>query len=408
MIRRNKECVAMLLAGGQGSRLEVLTQKVAKPAVHFGGKYRIIDFTLSNCVNSGIDTVGILTQYRPLELIKYVGSGRPWNLDRNFGGVHILPPYARAESSDWYRGTANAIYQNIEFIDEFAPSYVLVLSGDHIYKMDYSAMITAHKKNQADVTVSVFNVPLDEASRFGIVINDDDGRITDFEEKPKNPKSTCASMGVYLFSWPVLRDALIKDEANPDSGNDFGHDLLPMLLNQGKRMFSYEFDGYWKDVGTLNSLWDANMDLINPRVPMRLDDSTFKIFSKTEALPPQYISSESVVTNSSISEGCEVYGTVDFSVLSTGCYVGPHAVVRDSVIMPNARIEEGAVVQYSIVGAGVTVGKNARVGRRPEDYPDRDQWGLAVIGYDLHIGENADIPCKSVIYHDIPEGGTAE
>ncbi|MCQ2446658.1 MAG: glucose-1-phosphate adenylyltransferase [Clostridia bacterium] len=402
MIRQNKECVAMLLAGGQGSRLEVLTRKVAKPAVHFGGKYRIIDFTLSNCINSGIDTVGILTQYRPLELIKYVGSGRPWSLDRNHGGVHILPPYARANSSEWYKGTANAICQNIEFIDEFSPKYVLVLSGDHIYKMDYSRMIAAHEKNNADVTISVINVPRDEASRFGIVISDETGRITEFEEKPKNPKSTCASMGVYLFSWDTLRKALLADNANSASSNDFGHDVLPMLLNEGARMFTYEFEGYWKDVGTLDSLWDANMDLINPRVPMRLDDPDFRIFMKTSALPPQYISSDAVIADSFVSEGCEVYGNVDFTVLSTGCYIGKNAVVRDSVIMPDAVIEEGAVVQYAIVGEGVRVGKNAVVGSRPEDSPNRDDWGITVIGYDLKIGENAVVPCKKVIAEDVP------
>jgi len=404
MIRHNKECVAMLLAGGQGSRLEVLTKSVAKPAVHFGGKYRIIDFPLSNCVNSGIDTVGVLTQYRPLELIKYVGSGRPWSLDRNDGGVHILPPYAKANSSQWYSGTANAICQNIEFIDEFEPEYVLILSGDHIYKMDYSKIIAQHKKTQADVTVSVINVSLEEASRFGIVIPDENGRIVDFEEKPKKPKSTCASMGIYLFSWKVLRDALLEDDANPDSGNDFGHDLLPMLLRQGKKMYTYEFEGYWKDVGTLDSLWDANMDLINPKVPMQLDDSNFRIFMKTPALPPQYIAEEAVLTNSFVCEGCEVYGQVDFSVLSAGCQIGKGAVVRDSVLMPDVTVEEGAVVQYAIVGAGSTIKKGAVVGSRPEDAEDISKWGLAVLGYDLTVGEGATVPAKSVIAEDIPEG----
>ena len=403
MMRHNKECVAMLLAGGQGSRLEVLTKKVAKPAVHFGGKYRIIDFTLSNCINSGIDTVGVLTQYQPLELIKYVGSGRAWDLDRYYGGVHILPPYARAKSSSWYRGTANAIYQNLEFIDEFSPEYVLVLSGDHIYKMDYSKMIAAHKKNKADVTISVINVPRDEASRFGIVISDGEGRITEFEEKPKNPRSTCASMGVYLFSWPVLKAALLRDEADDTSENDFGNNVLPMLLRDGARMFTYEFEGYWKDVGTLDSLWDANMDLINPSIPMSLDDPTFRIFMKSQALPPQYISSDAVITNSFVSEGCEVMGTVDFTVLSTGVTVEKGAVVLDSVIMPDAVIEEGAVVQYAIVGSGAHIKKNARVGGRPEDYPDRDKWGISVIGYDLTIGEGAVVPCRKVVFEDVPE-----
>ena len=403
MMRHNKECVAMLLAGGQGSRLEVLTKKVAKPAVHFGGKYRIIDFTLSNCINSGIDTVGVLTQYQPLELIKYVGSGRAWGLDRYNGGVHILPPYARAKSSSWYRGTANAICQNLEFIDEFSPEYVLVLSGDHIYKMDYSRMIAAHKKNKAVVTISVINVPRDEASRFGIVISDETGRITEFEEKPKNPRSTCASMGVYLFSWKVLKDALLRDEADPDSENDFGKNVLPMLLGEGARMFTYQFEGYWKDVGTLDSLWDANMDLINPSIPMSLDDPTFRIFMKTQALPPQYISQDAVITNSFVSEGCEVYGNVDFTVLSTGVTVKKGAMVQDSVIMPDAVIEEGAVVQYAIVGSGVHIGKNARVGARPEDYPDRDKWGISVIGYDLTIGDGATVPCKKVVFEDVPE-----
>lgn len=400
MKKHEKECVAMLLAGGQGSRLGVLTRNVAKPAVHFGGKYRIIDFTLSNCANSDIDTVGVLTQYQPLELINYIGSGRPWGLDRNIGGVHILPPYAKAKSSEWYKGTANAIYQNLMFIDEYEPKYVLILSGDHIYKMDYSKMIEEHEKNGADVTISVYDVPIDEASRFGVVISDEGGRITEFEEKPANPKSTQASMGVYVFNWEKLREALIKDEAKSDTSNDFGHDILPMMLAEGSKMFVYKFDGYWKDVGTLDSLWEANMDLINPNIPIKLYDPDSKIFMKTMALPPQYIAPSAVITNSIISEGCEIYGTLDFTVLSTGCCIGKEAVVRDSVIMPDVTIEEGAIVQYAIIGSGVTIGKDSVIGSRPEDIEDPDNWGLTVIGDSVNLEPGTTVPCKTVVSQD--------
>lgn len=396
-----KECIAMLLAGGQGSRLYVLTHNIAKPAVPYGGKYRIIDFPLSNCINSGIDTVGVLTQYQPLELNEYIGSGQPWDLDRMNGGVHVLPPYQKSTGSDWYKGTANAIYQNLNFIDRYNPEYVLVLSGDHIYKMDYSQMLEEHKKNNADCTIAVLEVPMEEASRFGIMNADEDGKIYEFEEKPAQPKSNLASMGIYIFNWSKLKSYLIEDENDPQSSKDFGKNIIPKMLANDERMFAYRFDGYWKDVGTIDSLWEANMDLLNPNVPLELYDPNWKIYSRNPVMPPHYISREAVVQNSMITEGCEVYGTVDFSVLFAGVTVEPGAIVRDSILMPGTVIKAGAVVEYAIVAENVTVGKKAVIGKRPEDVADKDEWGIAVIGSDVTVAPGAVVAPKQMIDQDV-------
>ena len=387
-----KECVAMLLAGGEGSRLGALTRKVAKPAVPFGGKYRIIDFPLSNCTNSGIDTVGILTQYQPLELNDYIGSGTPWDLDRNTGGVHVLPPFQRKTGADWYKGTANAIYQNIHFIERYDPEYVLVLSGDHIYKMDYSDMIDYHKEHNADCTIAVLEVSMQEASRFGIMNTNPDNSVYEFEEKPKNPKSNKASMGIYIFSWKELRKYLIDDEADPNSSNDFGKNIIPAMLNDGKKLMAYDFDGYWKDVGTIDSLWDANMDILNPKIPLELDDPDWRIYARTRALPPHYVSNEAKVQNSLVSEGCYVGGDVYDSVLFTGAEVEKGAVVRDSVVMPGAKIEKGAIVQYAIVAENAVIKSGAVVGKRPEEAENIEDWGVATIGPGIVVGENETVP----------------
>lgn len=387
-----KECVAMLLAGGEGSRLGALTRKVAKPAVPFGGKYRIIDFPLSNCTNSGIDTVGVLTQYQPLELNDYIGSGTPWDLDRNTGGVHVLPPFQRKTGADWYKGTANAIYQNIHFIERYDPEYVLVLSGDHIYKMDYSDMIDYHKEHNADCTIAVLEVSMQEASRFGIMNTNPDNSVYEFEEKPKNPKSNKASMGIYIFSWKELRKYLIDDEADPNSSNDFGKNIIPAMLNDGKKLMAYDFDGYWKDVGTIDSLWDANMDILNPKIPLELDDPDWRIYARTRALPPHYVSNEAKVQNSLVSEGCYVGGDVYDSVLFTGAEVEKGAVVRDSVVMPGAKIEKGAIVQYAIVAENAVIRSGAVVGKRPEEAENIEDWGVATIGPGIVVGENETVP----------------
>lgn len=398
-----QEVVAMLLAGGQGSRLGVLTQKLAKPALPYGGKYRIIDFPLSNCVNSGIEAVGVLTQYQPLVLNEYIGNGQPWDLDRMNGGVQILSPYQHSIGGDWYKGTANAIYQNINYIERFNPSYVVILSGDHIYKMDYSKMLSYHKEKEADCTIAVINVPIDEASRFGIMNTNPDGSIYEFEEKPKKPKSTKASMGVYIFNWEKLRKYLAEDEEDPKSGNDFGKDILPKMLYSGERLFAYEFDGYWKDVGTIDSLWEANIDLLDPKVKLDLNDESWKIYSRNPVLPSQYISSTSKVENSLVSDGCNIYGELEFSVIFSGAYIGRNAIVKDSIIMPGARVEEGAVVQYAIVSENSVIGKNAKIGARPEDIEDRESWGIAVIGDNIKVGAGATVPAKSMINKDIAE-----
>ena len=364
MYFQKKRCIAMLLAGGQGSRLKVLTEKTAKPAVPFGGKYRIIDFPLSNCVNSGIDTVGILTQYQPLELNEYIGNGQPWGLNKTHSCAQVLPPYERHDKkSGWYKGTANAIYQNIDFIDRYNPEYVVILSGDHIYKMDYAAMVAYHEKNNASCTIAVRNVPLSEASRFGILNTNPDNSIYEFEEKPKQPKSTNASMGIYVFNWKVLREALIADEDDATSSNDFGKNIIPKLLNAGHKMMAYTFDGYWKDVGTIDSLWEANMELLGkePEFNIRGDERT-RIYARNSALPSSFIDADAKIYNSFVAEGSEVYGTVRHSVISVGCTIGEGALVEDSVVMPGVVIESGAIVRHAILGENSKVCRNAVVG----------------------------------------------
>ena len=364
MYFQKKRVIAMLLAGGQGSRLKVLTQKTAKPAVPFGGKYRIIDFPLSNCVNSGIDTVGILTQYQPLELNEYIGNGQPWGLNKTHSCAQVLPPYERNDKkSGWYEGTANAIYKNIDFVDRFDPDYVVVLSGDHIYKMDYNAMVEYHIANNASCTIAVRNVPLAEASRFGILNTNPDNSIYEFEEKPKKPKSTNASMGIYVFNWSVLREALIADEDDEKSSNDFGKNIIPNLLNAGHKMMAYTFDGYWKDVGTIDSLWEANMELLgkDPAFNIRGNEHD-KIYARNDAHPSSYIDEDAKTINCFIAEGCEVYGTVRHSVISVGCTIGEDALVEDSVVMPGVVIESGAIVRHAILGENSKVCRNAVVG----------------------------------------------
>ena len=364
MYFQKKRCIAMLLAGGQGSRLYVLTAKTAKPAVPFGGKYRIIDFPLSNCVNSGIDTVGILTQYQPLELNEYIGNGQPWNLNKTHSCAQVLPPYERHDKKQgWYKGTANAIYQNIDFIDRFDPEYVVILSGDHIYKMDYSKMVEYHEKNNASCTIAVRNVPIEEAPRFGILNTNPDMSIYEFEEKPAHPKSTNASMGIYVFTWKVLREALITDEDDTTSSNDFGKNIIPMLLNAGHKMMAYPFDGYWKDVGTIDSLWEANMELLgkNPEFNLRGDERS-KIYARNDALPSSYIDEKAKIVNAFVAEGSNVYGEVTHSVVSVGCTIGEGAVVEDSVVMPGVVVEPGAIVRHAILGEDSKVCRNAVVG----------------------------------------------
>lgn len=391
------EVVAMLLAGGQGSRLGVLTKKLAKPAVPFGGKYRIIDFPLSNCVNSGIEAVGVLTQYQPLALNEYIGNGQPWDLDGIHSGVNCLSPYQAVEGADWYSGTANAIYQNINYIDRYNPEYVVILSGDHIYKMDYNEMLNFHKKNNAACTIAVIDVPLEEASRFGILNTNPDGSIYEFEEKPAHPKSTNASMGIYIFSWAELRKYLIEDAENPNSSNDFGKDVLPAMLEAGERMFAYPFEGYWKDVGTIDSLWEANMDLLDPKVTLDLND----VYSRNPMMPPHYLSKDAKLQNSLVADGCNVCGNVEFSILFAGATVAKGSTVNSSIIMPGAVIEEGAVVQYAIVAENTVIGKNAVIGEKPENVANRDDWGITVIGDNLKIGDNVVVAPKAMIDEDL-------
>ena len=385
-----KECIAMLLAGGQGTRLGVLTKDVAKPAVPFAAKYRIIDFPLSNCINSGIDTVGVLTQYQPFELNQYIGNGQPWDLDRLSGGIFVLPPFMRAKSGEWYKGTANAIYQNIEFIDDYNPDYVLILSGDHIYKMDYAEMLASHKKNRADCTIAVRDVPIEEASRFGIMNLKKNGEIYEFEEKPKQPKSNKASMGIYVFTWSVLRKYLVEDEANKESDNDFGKNIIPKMIKDGQRMFAYQFNGYWKDVGTISSLWEANMGVLRGGAgeeDLDLDDESWKIYARNMAEPPQFISPTGRVQNCLISEGTVVHGTVKDSIVSHSATIGKNAYVEGSIIMPGAVVEEGADVRYSIVGWNAVVGKGCMVGETLSECKP-GEWKISVIapGYELPEG----------------------
>ncbi len=384
---QKSKVVAMLLAGGQGSRLGVLTKNIAKPAVPYGGNYRIIDFPLSNCVNSGIYTVGVLTQYQPLELNDYLGNGQPWDLDRQNGGIHVLSPYEAIGGAEWYKGTANAIYQNINFIEKYDPEYVVILSGDHIYKMNYGKMVEFHKKNDAACTIAVLEVPWEEASRFGILATRDNDEIYEFAEKPEKPKSNKASMGVYVFSWDKLKQYLIQDENTEGSSNDFGKNIIPTMLNAGERLFAFPFKGYWKDVGTIDSLWEANLDIINPNVDLDLSDPSWRIYSRNPLAPPHYIGKNAVVENCSISEGCEIEGNVDYSVVSPNVTIEEDADVRYSVIMPGATIKKGAKVYYSIIAEDAVIGENAKIGEIPEDLENPEEWGIPVIGAGAVIGD---------------------
>jgi len=379
----------MLLAGGQGTRLGVLTQDVAKPAVPFGGKYRIIDFPISNTINSGIDTIGVLTQYQPFELNQYIGNGQPWDLDRLNGGAFVLPPYQKGKSGEWYKGTANAIYQNINFIDRYNPEYVLILSGDHIYKMDYSEMLDAHVKNNADCTIAVLNVSIEEASRFGIMNTNENNEIYEFEEKPKHPKSTKASMGIYIFTWSKLRDYLIRDEENKDSSNDFGKNIIPMMLKDGQKLFAYEFSGYWKDVGTISSLWEANMDVLHPETSgLTLNDRKWKIYARNTAEPPHYIGENAVISNSIVSEGCNIDGKVTNSVIYHGSTVERGAEIKDSIIMPGTKVGANSRICHAIVGWNATIGENCVIGA-PQKAPVGGEWKIAVVAPELELERNS-------------------
>ncbi|MDR2266739.1 MAG: glucose-1-phosphate adenylyltransferase [Christensenellaceae bacterium] len=383
-----KECVAMLLAGGQGARLGALTHRVAKPAVPFGGKYRIIDFTLSNAINSGIDTIGVLTQYQPFELNQYIGNGQPWDLDRLNGGAFVLPPYQKAKSGEWYKGTANAIYQNIDFIDRYDAEYVLILSGDHIYRMDYSKMLAFHKSKGADCTIAVIDVPLESASRFGIMNTAPDDSIYEFEEKPKRPKSTKASMGIYIFTWDKLRKYLIADEEDKSSHNDFGKNIIPAMLEAKEKLFAYEFDGYWKDVGTISSLWEANMDMLDNESGLNMNDKDWKIYARNTAEPPHFLGDNAAVSNSIITEGCNVKGTVENSIIFTGVEIEEGAKVADSIIMPHTKIASGAVISYAIVGWDACIGCGAVVGA-PQDGPVAGEWKVAIVGPNVNLAPDA-------------------
>ena len=399
---RKKKCVAMLLAGGQGSRLYALTNNIAKPAVSFGGKYRIIDFPLSNCVNSGIDTVGVLTQYQPLVLNDYIGNGQPWDLDRSFGGVHILSPYQGKNSSDWYKGTANAIYQNLHFIKQFDPDYVLVLSGDHIYKMNYAQMINYHILNDADCTIAAISVSMEEASRFGILNTNEDGSIYEFEEKPKKPKSTLASMGIYVFSAKKLYKYLEEDNLDKTSSNDFGKNVLPKMLNAGEKMMAYSFSGYWKDVGTIDSLYEANMDLLGDVPVFDVSDSTWKIQSRSPLAPPHFIGDGAKTNNSIIMSGCEIFGTVENSVLASSVTVESGATVKNSVIMAGATIKKGATIEYAIIDENTVICENAKIGEEKSTGK-----GIAVLSKNLTIGENAVISGGAMVDKNVSKGGKA-
>lgn len=402
-MQRKKECVAMLLAGGQGSRLYALTSKIAKPAVAFGAKYRIIDFPLSNCINSGIDTVGVLTQYEPLVLNEYVGNGQPWDLDRAFGGVHILSPYQGKVKSSWFEGTANAIYQNLHFMKMYNPEYILILSGDHIYKMDYAAMLAAHKEAGADCTIACMDVPLSEASRFGILNTRPDGTIYEFEEKPKQPKSTLASMGIYIFTAEKLFKYLELDDADPNSSKDFGKDILPTMLNAGEKMFSYQFSGYWKDVGTIGSLWEANMDLLGENPNFDVSDPKWKIHSRNPLAPPEYLGDEAEVSDSMIALGCEIHGKVEHSVLASNVIVEKGAVVKDAVIMAGTVVKAGASVTYSIIDEDVVVGEGAKVGADKAlglGLSEKGK-GISVIGRGVKVFDGKEVAPGVIVDADV-------
>lgn len=398
----SKKCVAMILAGGQGSRLGALTKNVAKPAVPFGGKYRIIDFPLSNCVHSGIDTVGVLTQYQPLELNTYIGNGNAWDLDRSRGGAYVLPPYQSGASGEWYKGTANAIYQNISFMEGFNPENVLILSGDHIYKMHYGKMLEAHTANDAAVTIAVMPVDWEEAKRFGIMSTDTNGFITEFEEKPPHPKSNLASMGVYIFKYDVLKKYLTDDERDPNSTNDFGKNIIPKMLADGEKMLAYSFEGYWKDVGTIQSLWEANMDLLDCPPKFDLGDRKWSIYSKNYALMPHYIGENAIIKNSTVTEGCEIDGTVEHSVIFSAVKIGKGAVIKNSVIMPGAVIGDGAVIEKSVIGVDAVIGNNAKVGISAESADNRYKsdyctQGIVLVGGGAKVGDGEDVPKGSMI-----------
>ena len=396
-----KEMIAMLLAGGQGSRLYALTEKLAKPAVPFGGKYRIIDFPLSNCVNSGIDTMGILTQYQPMVLNEYIGNGQPWDLDRLYGGVHVLPPYQKASGSDWYKGTANAICQNISFIERYNPKYVIILSGDQICKQDYSEFLRFHKEKNAEFSVAVMEVPWEEASRFGLMVEDENDKITEFQEKPKDPKSNLASMGIYIFNWDILKQYLLEDEADPTSENDFGNNIIPNLLRDGRDMYAYHFDGYWKDVGTIHSLWEANMEILDPEHSgIDLFDENWKIYSRNSGMPGHHIFDTAHVENSMITDGCKIAGTVKHSILFAGVKVEEGAVVEDAVVMGQTVIRAGAVVKHCIVAENVLIESDAVVGAMPEDGED----GVATIASDVRIGKGAKVGPKAMVRNQVKDG----
>lgn len=398
-----KEMIAMLLAGGQGSRLYALTQKLAKPAVPFGGKYRIIDFPLSNCVNSGIDTVGILTQYQPLVLNEYIGNGQPWDLDRLNGGVHVLPPYQTARGADWYKGTANAIYQNISFIERYQPEYVIILSGDQICKQDYSDFLKFHKEKGAEFSVAVMEVPWDEASRFGLMVADENDKITEFQEKPKEPKSNLASMGIYIFNWDVLKKYLQEDEADPNSENDFGNNIIPNLLRDERKMYAYHFRGYWKDVGTIASLWEANMEVLDPEYSgINLFDEDWKIYSRNSGMTGHRIGAEAEIIDSMITDGCDIEGKVKHSILFAGVKVEKGAVVEDAVVMGGTTVKAGAVLRHCIVGENVTIEEGATVGAAPTE----EEKGVATIGPDVTVGKNAKIGPKAMVEESVKEGET--
>ena len=386
-----KEMIAMLLAGGQGSRLGVLTQKVAKPAVSFGGKYRIIDFPLSNCINSGVDTVGVLTQYQPLRLNSHIGIGIPWDLDRNVGGVTILPPYERSKGSDWYTGTANAIYQNLEYMEAYNPEYVLILSGDHIYKMDYEVMLDYHKANNADITIAAMPVPIEEASRFGILITDEHNRITEFEEKPAVPRSNLASMGIYIFKWKLIRQYLIDDGNDPESEHDFGKNIIPRMLEDGRKMYAYSFDGYWRDVGTIDSLWEANMELLDENPQIDLNDDKMRIYTRNFSLPPHFVAPGASVKNSILADGCVIEGEVENCVIHSGVKIGKGSVVKNSVIMKDTVVRTGCQIDKALIDEEVVIEQGCKVGEGNN---------VTVIGYHCVALENATVEDGAMIYPD--------